>query len=279
MDFLTYCKLNDILIDHLPPLGVWRRYPTVDHPTKRNGAVKYMGDHGFVQNWATNLEVAVWKSDKPNDFDRAKLMRDVRANEERIARGQRNAASKAAWILNQCQFGKHDYLKSKGFPEEEANVWAYEGNKIMVIPMRMNGSLLGCQLIDEHGVKKFLSGQRTANAEFIFDNKGDHILCEGYATGLSVRMALKSLKKRYTIHVCFSAGNMVKIAAQLPTGFVIADHDKLNPVTGTRAGHEAAKKIGWSYWMSDVEGEDANDAHQRLGLFKFSQSLTRSIRV
>ena len=100
MDFLTYCKLNDILIDHLPPLGVWRRYPTVDHPHKRNGAVKYMGDHGFVQNWATNLEVEVWKSDKPNSFDRAKLMRDVQAAEDKKRRQQREAAGKAAMLAS-----------------------------------------------------------------------------------------------------------------------------------------------------------------------------------
>jgi hypothetical protein len=29
--------------------------------------------------------------------------------------------------------------------------------------------------------------------------------------------------------------------------------------------------------MSDTEGEDANDYHKRVGLFKFSQSLTRSM--
>jgi len=273
MDFLTCCKLHGILIDSLPRMGVWKRYPTEDHPHKRNGAVKFMGDHGFIQNHAIETEVSVWKTDSPNDFDRAKLVRDVRAAEEQTARRQREAAGKAAWILSQCKFGKHDYLKSKGFAEEEANVWAHEGRQTLVIPMRMNGSLLGCQLIDEYGVKKFLSGQRTAGAEFIFDNKGDHILCEGYATALSVRLALKSLKKRYTIHVCFSAGNMVKVANSLTGGYIIADNDE----SGT--GERVAKQIGWSYWMSDRVGEDANDTHQRLGLFKFSQSLTRSIRV
>jgi putative DNA primase/helicase len=271
MDFLTYCKLNDILIDHLPPLGVWRRYPTVDHPTKRNGAVKYMGDHGFVQNWATNLEVEVWKSDKPNDFDRAKLMRDVKAAEDKKRYQQREAAGKAAWILKQCQFGQHQYLKNKGYEDEMVNVWAKDGKKTMVIPMRVDGQLVGCQMIDEEGVKKFLFGQRTSGASFIFDNKGVNILCEGYATALAIRKALKNMKRRYTLHVCFSAGNMVKVAASLSSGFVIADND----ASGT--GERVAKEIGWPYWMSDTQGEDADDALKRLGLFKFSQSLTKSM--
>jgi putative DNA primase/helicase len=66
---------------------------------------------------------------------------------------------------------------------------------------------------------------------------------------------------------------MVKIAAGLPEGIVIADND----ASGT--GERVAKQIGWPYWMSDQVGEDANDTHRRLGLFKFSQSLTRSVVI
>lgn len=273
MDFLTYCRLHDILIDHLPPMGVWRRYPTTDHPNRRNGAVKFMGDHGFVQNWAINLEVEVWKSDSPTSFDRNKLMRDVRSAELKKLDAQRDAARNAATILKSCRFGKHDYLKAKGFDDEEGNIFVRDGVHLLAIPMRVDGSLVGCQLIDPEGGKKFLYGQRTSGATFTFDNKGEHYLCEGYATALSLRHALKSLKKRYTLHVCFSAGNMKKVAEALKpdSGYVIADNDE----SGT--GERVAKEIGWKYWMSDVTGEDANDAHRRLGLFKFSQSLTRSL--
>ena len=154
-----------------------------------------------------------------------------------------------------------------------------EGKQYMVVPMRVDGHLVGAQIIDEAGEKKFLYGQRTSGAEFVFDNKGVHTLCEGYATGLSIRKALKNMKKRYTIHVCFSASNMVKIASTMKpdSGIVVADHDKENPMTGTRAGHEAAKKIGWPYWMSDQVGEDFNDAHQRLGLLKVAMPLARMV--
>lgn len=269
--FLSFARAHGILIDTLPPLGVWRRYPTEDHPHKRNGAVKWMGDAGFIQNWATNTEVDVWKSDVTTTFDRAKLMRDVKAAEDKKLAQQREAAGKAAWILKQCQFAHHDYLKSKGFDDEQANVWVHEGLKTMVIPMRVEGNLVGVQLIDEAGTKKFLFGQRTSGASFIFDNKGENILCEGYATALSIRAALKNMKRRYTLHVCFSAGNMKKVAASLGSGFVVADNDE----SGT--GERVAKEIGWPYWMSEIKGEDANDAHKRLGLFKFGLSLVKSM--
>ena len=147
-------------------------------------------------------------------------------------------------------------------------MWAFDGKQFLIIPMRVDGGLVGCQIIDREGGKKFLYGQRTAGAEFCFDNKGPHILCEGYATALSVRKALKNMKKRYTIHVCFSAGNMKKVASAIEgKGLVVADNDE----SGT--GERVAKEIGWKYWISDKPGEDANDFHQRLGLFRFSQSL------
>ena len=272
-DLITYCKLHGILIDSPPPIGYWRRYPTEDHPTSRNGAVKYMGTHAFVQNWALGTKVAVWHADDLKPADVVRIQKQANDAEEQRRRQGREAASKAAWILDQCQFGKHDYLKAKGFPEEQGNVWAFNGQQLLVIPMRSDGHLVGVQLIDEQGGKKFLSGQRTSGAEFVFKNKGMHILVEGYATALSIRLALSQLKKRYTLHVCFSAGNMVKVAATLPDGIVIADND----ASGT--GERVAKQIGWPYWMSDQVGEDANDAHRRLGLFKFAQSLTRSVVI
>jgi putative DNA primase/helicase len=146
-----------------------------------------------------------------------------------------------------------------------------EGKPVLLIPMRVGKSLVGLQQIWPEGDKRFLYGQRTAGATFSFDNKGINIVCEGYATALSVRAAMKQTKQRYHIHVCFSAGNMVKVAAGLEPGLVIADNDK----SGT--GQAAAAEIGWPVWMSDKEGEDANDAHRRMGLFAFSQSLTRSM--
>jgi putative DNA primase/helicase len=143
-----------------------------------------------------------------------------------------------------------------------------EGVPLLVIPMRVKNALVGVQLIDPDGNKKFLFGQRTSNAEFIFDNKGPHIFCEGYATALSIRMALKNLKKRYTIHVCFSAGNMLKVSDGMQ-GHIVADNDE------SKTGENTAKRIGLPFWISEIEGFDFNDHHKYFGLFKASQSLIK----
>ena len=124
--------------------------------------------------------------------------------------------------------------------------------------------MVGCQIIQPDGTKKFLFGQRTKGASLTIDNKGRDILCEGFATALSIRRALRELKERYTIHVCFSAGNMLEVAKGKVNPLVIADND---PV-----GLRVAKKIG-EYWASTREGEDFYAAEMRMGTAAVSQSL------
>ena len=125
-----------------------------------------------------------------------------------IERCQTEAAKRAEWILSQCSLETHPYLERKGFKDEIANVWERDGVRVLLIPMRVGRRIVGVQLIDPEGDKRFLAGQRTSGAAFIMDNKGRNVLCEGYATALSIRAALTALKTRYTLFVCFSAGNL-----------------------------------------------------------------------
>lgn len=272
MDFIDFCRSHGIIIHDYPPPGVWKRYPTEDHPRSRNGAVKYMGTHGFVQNHATNTVVSIWKPDSPVTSElRSACMASIQKAEDHRRKQQQVALQRAVTMLNGSGFATHPYLEAKGFKDEQGNVLWVDGKPVLLIPMRVGSNLVGLQQISEDGTKKFLYGQRSSGATFTFNNKGMNIVCEGYATALSIRMAMKQMKRRYTLHVCFSAGNMIKVAAGLEQGLVIADND----VSGT--GQEAARKIGWPTWISDKQGEDANDYHQRVGLFAFTQSLTHSM--
>jgi putative DNA primase/helicase len=272
MDFLDFARSFGIIIHDYPPIGVWKRYPTDDHPRSRNGAVKFLGTVGFVQNHAMDTVVSVWK---PDSSERANLpsMPDMRRQqqeqEQETRRKQSEAARKAVTMLNQSGYSSHAYLRAKGFEKEQGNVYHKDGKPVLLIPMRVGGSIVGVQQIDEDGGKRFLYGQRSAGASFVFDNGGMNILCEGYATALSVRSVMTQVKRRYTIYVCFSAGNMKKIGLELKSGLVVADNDH----SGT--GQQAAADIGWPAWMSDSVGEDANDYMLRVGLFQFSQSLTQ----
>jgi putative DNA primase/helicase len=272
MHFLDFCRAHGVMIDREPPIGVWKRYPTEDKRHHRNGAVKWLGDVGYVQNHATQTEISVWHADGDSAMDPNKARKLVEAAHRDIRDKQEKAAQKAGFILHQCQIGYHPYLEKKGFADEQGNIWKKDDELLLVIPMRVGHRLVGCQLIDSEGTKKFLFGQRTSGAAYVFDNKGPNILCEGYATALSIKAAMKALKRRYTLYTCFSAGNLAKVAATLPKGFVVADND------ASRTGQNTAEQIGWPYWMPDTIGLDANDQHQRDGLFKFSQSLGKVIK-
>lgn len=273
MDFLQFARACGIVINDYPPVGRWVRLPTNDKPKHRNGAVKFMGNYGFAQNHATQTEVAVWRADGDStDAAKVERARDL-ANQAQaqVDAARRRAAEKAEWILSQCELAQHPYLEAKGFPDERANVWTKDEARLLVIPMRVGQQIVGCQLIDENGGKKFLSGQRTSDAAFVIDNRGPAVLCEGYATALSCRAAMAAMKARYTLFVCFSAHNLGRIAKTLPSGLIVADND----ASGT--GERVARETGWPYFMPPDVGMDFNDFHRATSLFKCSQALRSAL--
>lgn len=265
MRFEDFARAHGLIIRSLVS-DKWIATPTEDHPQKRNGRYKYMLDHGWVQNWATMNKPVLWKSEEPIHVTQQLAQARKQAAEQRIEEAQR-AARRAGWMLKNSQLETHPYLAKKGFPDEKGAVWLENGSRLLVIPMRINNRLVGAQLIDDQGNKKFLKGQVTKGASFVMDAKGVPIFCEGFATALSIRAAMQAIKVRYTIHVCFSAGNMEHVARSVSGGFVVADNDSSG--VGERAA-SAAKK---PYWISPALGDDFNDYEQRVGLFQAALSL------
>jgi putative DNA primase/helicase len=208
---------------------------------------------GLFMNWIN------CKEDTPEN-----KAKKEKANQERERR-QKEAARKAAGILKSAVQSTHPYLAKKGFPTLKGNVW----KDLLVVPMRIGQSLVGCQIIDKDGNKKFLTGQITKGAHCGFDAKGIDILVEGFGTALSIRRALKAAKTRYKLWVCFSAANIIEVSKGLKSGVVVADHDL--------AGITAAKKTGLKVWLSDTEGEDFNDYELRVGTENAGENLRSTI--
>lgn len=267
MTFIEFARAHGLIVNDLI-VGRWIATPTEDHPRKRNGRYKWLGDVGWAQNWATMTAPAMWKGEATISPAMRRVLanqRDARANEAA------QAAKKAAWILHQCEMKTHPYLVRKGFTDEIGNVWRNGGQELLIIPMRLAGRLIGCQMIDEEGNKRFLKGQVTKGATFTIDAHGMPIFVEGYATGLSVRAAMRSAKIRYTIHCCFSASNLTNVALQIGRGMVVADNDS------HKVGECAAQKSKLPYWLSDVVGEDFNDFSSRAGIFNAMMSLKKIV--
>jgi len=255
MNFESFAEKHGLIIDHLVH-DKWTRCRTVDKPNKKNGSYIFDGVTGAVQNWAIHEKPIAFRG----KHDPSQVIRKPKITID-IVKNQTRATNKAAFILNNAVKKTHPYLEKKGFPGEKGWVW----NDLLVIPMRINGDLVGCQLIDPEGNKKFLSGQKTKTASAIFDNKGQVILCEGYATALSIRRALKTIKTRYKIVVCFSASNLGELSKTYPDSFIVADHDPI--------GIKIAKQSSRPYWVSPNEGEDFNDYELRVGAEKAGKSL------
>jgi putative DNA primase/helicase len=254
MTFEDFAYEHGLIIDSLM-MDRWTRVKTVDKPTKKNGAYVFDGNGGAVINFATMDKHAIYKSHKPHVIDFEKIKKQNLEREKR----QAEAKKKAAYILKQAIPDRHPYLDRKGFLDK-----GYVWKDLLVIPMRVGKALVGLQMIDAEGKKKFLSGQITKGASLVIDNKGRDILVEGYATGLSVRRALKEMKVRYKIHICFSASNMLEIAKGLDNPVVVADNDLV--------GVSTAEKIASSYWIGEA-GEDFNDYELRSGTYQAGKSL------
>jgi putative DNA primase/helicase len=112
--------------------------------------------------------------------------------------------------------------------------------------------------------KKMLPGMRAKNAVLYMGDRGapEAWLVEGYATGLSVHAALRSVGLKASVVVCFSASNMVQVADQIPGNrYVFADNDE------SETGAKAAQSTELPWTMADTVGWDANDLHKRDSLF------------
>jgi phage/plasmid primase-like uncharacterized protein len=263
MNFHDFARIHGLIIRDLIPHR-WVSTPTEDHPRKRNGRYKYLGNVGWVQNWATMDSPVMWREEGVTQADYRKAVAD---SDKKRQEDAKKAASKAAWIMNQTQKKPHAYLAAKGFPDLNGAVWTVDGKDLLVLPMRIDGNLVGVQMITEGGEKKFLYGQRTQGASLTMDAKGVPIFCEGFATALSIREAMRLIKLRYRIECCFSAGNLKTISGRYPDGLVVADNDK------SETGLRCARDTGKPYWISSTVGDDFNDYHIREGIRAAADSL------
>lgn len=275
MQFIDFCRAHGLIVDHVVG-GTWQRVATTDHPRKKNGAYKLMGNAGWVQNHATMVEPQAWRSDEPQTVaQQQQVVKQAAEFDRRMREGWERAAGKAQKLIDAAKQGEHNYLTMKGFPEARGLVTARE----LVIPMRhwRTNALVGAQVITWlPGVRKYekkmLPGMRAKGA--VFKLGGKHAtrtwLVEGFATGLSVEAALRMRRLSDAVLVCFSDGNLIHVAKQLEGDMaVFADNDE------SGAGERAAKAAGLPYCMAPTVGHDANDMHAKAGLFHVAALMAR----
>jgi putative DNA primase/helicase len=221
--------------------------------------------------------------------------REVAANREEIAERRRElkkraeaealkrqkeheeAAERAKALLARATQDTHPYLRSKQFPDELGFVT--EDNSLL-IPLRDEWKkLVGAQVISRAGdewVKKFIYGTKASGAVFRIGSRAaaHTILCEGYATGLTIHKAASMTNLDVTVLVCFSAHNIVAVSKLVKTKYcgIYADNDE------NKAGEEAALKARKPYIMSNTVGFDANDDMREYGIIHVAKKVGQLIQ-
>lgn len=279
MSFIDFARAHGVEID---PARLYaseriKRCGTTEKPKGKNGAYFWDGERGWVFNWAAEARVQWFHDEKARPWteaEKAAWRAKRQAAQATQEQNYRRAATRAAEQLRSATPSEHSYLHRKGFPEAQGFVAA---DGALLIPMRnlITNNVQGVQVIrwDEEArsfIKKMSPGMRAKGAVFRMGDKTapETILCEGYATGLSIVAALRSVGLRASVLVCFSAHNLEFIAPQIKgRAFVFADND----ASGT--GEKSARATSLPYCMSPVMGEDANDLHARAGLFAVCQLL------
>lgn len=261
-----------------PPLsiepGAVIRFPGIGKGAKNKAAWCRLFDDcigGVFGDYSSGL-YEVWQSRRTETYtpdQRAEFMRQVEASRKEHAQDRAReavaAAQKAKAIIGSAKQEQHAYLDAHNMRERVGLVYyPDEKTNLLCIPMRVGNAIVGCQLIDRDGNKRFLKGQKTVGAEYVLGSRGIDVWVEGFCTGAAVQTALQGMKIHAKVHVTFSAGNLKKMAR---CGVIIADHDK------SKAGELAAAETGLPFYLPENEGDDFCDEWQRIGTFQAGMKL------
>ncbi len=295
-------------LQELPTMdGTIQRVALVDDKRgQKSGAYGAYLD-GRPAGWADNFrtgERITWtysKGSKLSQEDREKLVEDhIQKSVEREARRkeeQNFAAQKSLKELHDCHLASnnHPYLVAKGIQAYDI----YEsgtGNTLLVPVFNMDNELRGTQKIHVNGEKYFEKGmEKKACFHVVGGSAGkipkdnvlnEIILCEGYATGVSLHLATQK-----PVAVAFDAGNLEHVAKKFREKFPKAkiticadnDHTKSHNI-GVEKAKQAAVAVGGHVRIPLFNKEelakgltDFNDLHRSRGLKSVKQQISKGL--
>lgn len=274
---------------HLPADGELHRFHVQGDKTgSHNGwYVLYLNGipSGTFGCWKRNISEK-WCAKKPGELTpeeqgaHRKHMEAARRKREAARRERQEEARESSQKLwqNAARNVKadHPYLISKG-------VRAFGLRQLreqLLVPMRdSEGTLWSLQTITEDGEKRYRSGGRKQGCYHAIGTPKERLyICEGYATGASIREATGE-----AVAIAFDTSNLKSVAETLRAKFpnlelvIAADNDHAtegNP--GISKGKEAAAAVGAPLafpGLSGSEGTDFNDLAALRGLEAVRKTL------
>ncbi len=307
-------KLTELGLDmqgQLPIMdGKPHRVPVLSKNGRgRDGCYCLYGDGrpaGWAQNHVTGVYtklVATGARLSPEELARQRAtFAAKKAERERALREQHEkAAQNALFIYEDTDFDtrwatkEHPYLAAKGIPPL-GDVREHDG-KLLIPIHSVGGTFRGLQTISETGEKRFTPGMEKRGGFCLLDSDenrvllgGEIILCEGYATGVSLALATEK-----PVAVAFDAGNLEAVAEALREKFpkvaitICADNDYAtqrdgkpwNP--GVEKAKAAAQKVGGKVVVPSFNPAekmqrltDFNDLHKSRGLGAVRRQVARA---
>jgi len=225
---------------------------------------------GFSQNWCAKADNAMTHAERDAYKVRIAAMQAQREAEQ--AQRHQQARDAVALILaNASPARSHEYLTAKGIQPHGVKC---DGVRLL-IPMRDTaGTVHSLQSIAPDGDKRFHPGGKVTGCYFsIGKPDGLLIVCEGFATGASIRECTG-----HAVAVAFNAGNLQPVAVALHSKYpalqiiIAADDDHLTPGNpGLTKAQAAAQAVGGLLAVPDFGSDrpdkatDFNDLHQIAG--------------
>lgn len=235
-----------------------------------------------------------------SEVDRESMRREVQALAQREEERRRRSAAAAAMQSGErwraaSRDGSSAYLTRKGLDCAESI--RFEADGTLLVPMLRydlprDQALVGVQAIRADGEKRFARGTAKAGAACrlgLVVEGAPILLAEGYATGMTVRMAVQ---RRLPVFVAFDAGNLEPVAGILRALhprcplLVCADDDWMTEGNPGRAkAAKLAKTLPKTHLIYPVwpaqrgpKETDFNDLHLAAGLHVVAAQLRGALQ-
>ena len=242
------------------------------------------GKTGIAWNHITGRHQRFWEGGSP-DVPAPAPQRDPEADARKAAE-HRDVLEACRRIVAACDQAVHPYLDRKGFRDEiglviedprphlprnslgeaMASAIPVSDKPLLVIPGWIDNRIETLQFITADGDKKNLLRGKMGGATHRIATGRETWVCEGIATALTVRAALRLLGRSVTVLSAFSASNVGKVAAGIPNARIAADHDKPQEQLHGKGTGEFYADASGRKWVMPPELGDFNDMHQAKGL-------------
>lgn len=271
-----------------PVPGRWIRTDAIGKNGKDDGSILIFDDStgGLVWNHQTAKRQrfslgAAGRIERDPEAERLAKLREQERERERV-----QIERVCADIVRGCRHEGHAYLKRKGFPDEvglvcdDPRVFFPPGRfgemlarampegkgPFLIVPGWIDRRVTTVQFITPDGTKKNILRGAMGGASYRIASGRVTWVCEGIATALSVRAALRLLGASVTVLSAFSASNVGMVAQASPGSRIAADNDKpVETLENLGAGEFYARRSRRP-WTMPAEPGDFNDMHVACGL-------------